>query len=284
MMAALLRNAACPVHEAGSGPALVAGSGQNRRRTFNHGDGRMITDVSIPAALIAGLVSFLSPCVLPLVPPYLIYLTGATIEQVANDGAASSSRRAVMISAVMFVLGFSTVFVALGASASLIGALVRAWSAELSIVAGIIIIVMGLHFLGLTRISLLMREGRLAMPKPVGLWGAYVMGLAFAFGWTPCIGPILAAILSVAAAEATVSKGAGLLAVYSLGLGIPFLVAAFMVEQFSTVFSRMKRHLATVERAMGVLLVITGIGFLTGGISSVSIWLLETFPALQNFG
>jgi cytochrome c-type biogenesis protein len=244
----------------------------------------MINDVSIPAALIAGLVSFLSPCVLPLVPPYLIYLTGATIEQVANDGTVSSSRRAVMISAVMFVLGFSTVFVALGASASLIGALVRAWSAELSIVAGIIIIVMGLHFLGLTRISLLMREGRLPMPKPVGLWGAYVMGLAFAFGWTPCIGPILAAILSVAAAEATVSKGAGLLAVYSLGLGIPFLIAAFMVEQFSIVFSRMKRHLATVERAMGVLMVITGIGFLTGAISSVSIWLLEMFPALQNFG
>jgi cytochrome c-type biogenesis protein len=244
----------------------------------------MINDVSIPAALIAGLVSFLSPCVLPLVPPYLIYLTGATIEQVANEDKVSSSRRAVMISAVMFVLGFSTVFVALGASASLVGALVRAWSAELSIVAGIIIIVMGLHFLGLTRISLLMREGRLPMPKPVGLWGAYVMGLAFAFGWTPCIGPILAAILSVAAAEATVSKGAGLLAIYSLGLGIPFLIAAFMVERFSAVFSRMKRHLATVERAMGVLMVITGIGFLTGGISSVSIWLLEAFPALQNFG
>lgn len=244
----------------------------------------MINDVSIPAALIAGLVSFLSPCVLPLVPPYLIYLTGATIEQVANNSAASSPRRAVMISAVMFVLGFSTVFVALGASASLIGALVRAWSAELSIVAGVIIIVMGLHFLGLTRISLLMREGRLPIPKPVGLWGAYLMGLAFAFGWTPCIGPILAAILSVAAAEATVSKGAGLLAIYSLGLGIPFLVAAFMVEQFSTVFSRMKRHLVTVERVMGVLMVITGIVFLTGGISSVSIWLLETFPALQKFG
>jgi cytochrome c-type biogenesis protein len=244
----------------------------------------MINDVSIPAALIAGLVSFLSPCVLPLVPPYLVYLTGATIEQVANDGTASSSRRAVMISAVMFVLGFSTVFVALGASASLVGAMVRAWSAELSIAAGILIIVMGLHFLGLTRISLLMREGRLPMPKPVGLWGAYVMGLAFAFGWTPCIGPILAAILSVAAAEATVSKGAGLLAIYSLGLGIPFLVAAFMVEQFSTVFARMKRHLANVERAMGVLMVITGIAFLTGGVTSVSIWLLETFPSLQNFG
>ena len=136
----------------------------------------------------------------------------------------------------MFVLGFSTVFVALGASASLIGGLIRAWSAELSIVAGIVIIVMGLHFLGLTRIGFLMREGRLPIPKPVGLWGAYVMGLAFAFGWTPCIGPILAAILSVAAAEATVAKGAGLLAVYSAGLGIPFLIAAFMVEQFSSLF------------------------------------------------
>jgi cytochrome c-type biogenesis protein len=244
----------------------------------------MIHDVSIPAALVAGLVSFLSPCVLPLVPPYLIYLTGATIEHVANDETASSSKRAVMSAALMFVLGFSTVFVALGASASLIGAVIRAWSAELSILAGIVIIVMGLHFLGLTRIALLMREGRLPIPKPVGLWGAYVMGLAFAFGWTPCIGPILAAILSVAAAEATVTKGAMLLAVYSAGLGIPFLVAALMVEQFSTLFARMKRHLANVERAMGVLMILTGIGFLTGAVSNVSIWLLDTFPGLQNFG
>jgi cytochrome c-type biogenesis protein len=244
----------------------------------------MIHDVSVPAALIAGLVSFLSPCVLPLVPPYLIYLTGATIEYVANDESNASSRRAVMIAALMFVLGFSTVFVALGASASFIGSLIRAWSAQLSIVAGIVIIIMGLHFLGLTRIGLLMREGRLTAPKPVGLWGAYVMGLAFAFGWTPCIGPILAAILSVAAAEATVTKGAGLLAVYSAGLGIPFLIAAFMVEQFSSLFARMKRHLATVERAMGVLMVLTGIGFLTGSVSAISIWLLDTIPALQNFG
>ncbi|HZR90376.1 MAG TPA: cytochrome c biogenesis protein CcdA, partial [Bradyrhizobium sp.] len=165
----------------------------------------MISNVSIPAALFAGLVSFLSPCVLPLVPPYLIYLTGATIEHVANAEAPSSSRRAVMISALLFVLGFSTVFVLLGASASLIGRLIHAWSEQLAIVAGIVIIVMGLHFLGLTRIGLLMREGRLPIPKPVGLWGAYVMGLAFAFGWTPCIGPILAAILSIAAAEATVA-------------------------------------------------------------------------------
>jgi cytochrome c-type biogenesis protein len=247
-------------------------------------EGHAMHDVSIPAALIAGLVSFLSPCVLPLVPPYLIYLTGATIEHVNNDEATQASKRAVMASAIMFVLGFTTVFVALGASASFVGGLIRAWSAELSILAGIVIIIMGLHFLGLTRIGLLMREGRLTAPKPVGLWGAYVMGLAFAFGWTPCIGPILAAILSIAAAEATVTKGAGLLAVYSAGLGIPFLLAAFMIKQFSSLFARMKRHLDTVERAMGVLMVITGIGFLTGAVTSVSIWLLETFPALQNFG
>src|ERR1700761_672496 len=244
----------------------------------------MIQNVSIPAALIAGLISFLSPCVLPLVPPYLIYLTGATIEHVANDETKSASRRAVMLSALLFVLGFSTVFVLLGASASLIGGLIRAWSEQLAILAGIVIIVMGLHFLGLTRIGLLMREGRLSIPKPVGLWGAYVMGLAFAFGWTPCIGPILAAILSLAAAESTVAKGAGLLAVYSAGLGIPFLLAALMIERFSTVFARMKRHLETVERGMGVLLVVTGICFLTGSVSAVSIWLLETFPSLQNLG
>ncbi|MGL5165163.1 MAG: cytochrome c biogenesis CcdA family protein [Afipia sp.] len=244
----------------------------------------MITDVSLPAALAAGIISFLSPCVLPLVPPYLIYLTGATIEHVANDEEQKASKCAVMLSALVFVLGFSTVFVALGASASLIGGLIRAWSAQLSIVAGIAIILMGLHFLGLTRIGFLMREGRLSIPKPVGLWGAYVMGLAFAFGWTPCIGPILAAILSVAASEATVTKGAGLLAVYSAGLGIPFLIAAFMVEQFSSVLARMKKHLATIERAMGVLMILVGVGFLTGAVTSVSIWLLETFPALQNFG
>lgn len=244
----------------------------------------MIHDISIPAALLAGLISFLSPCVLPLVPAYLVYLTGATIEHVANDEQPAVSRRAVMLSALLFVLGFSTVFVALGASASFIGGLIRAWSAQLSIIAGLVIIVMGLHFLGLTRIGFLMREGRLSVAKPVGLWGAYIMGLAFAFGWTPCIGPILAAILSVAASEATVTKGAGLLAVYSAGLGIPFLAAAFLVEQFSSVLGRMKRHLATVERAMGVLMILVGVGFLTGAVSTFSIWLLETFPALQNFG
>jgi cytochrome c-type biogenesis protein len=143
---------------------------------------------------------------------------------------------------------------------------------------------MGLHFLGLTRIDLLMREGRLGMSKPVGLWGAYLMGLAFAFGWTPCIGPILAAILAVAASEATVTKGAGLLAVYSAGLGIPFLLAAFAVERFSELLARIRSQLVNVERVMGVLMIVTGIAFLTGSITNVSIWMLETFPALSKFG
>lgn len=242
-----------------------------------------MADVSIPAAVLAGVLSFLSPCVLPLVPPYLCFLAGTTIEEFA-EGGERRARRDVMIVAALFVLGFSTVFVLLGATASVLGQVIRQYLDTLSLLAGIAIIAMGLHFLGVFRLAFLYREARLTVEKPVGMWGAYVMGLAFAFGWTPCIGPILAAILSVAAAEATVAKGAMLLAVYSAGLGIPFLLAAFAVEQFSELFMRMKKHLARVEHAMGVLMVITGVAFLTGAISNVSIWLLETFPALQKFG
>jgi len=237
-------------------------------------------DVSIPAALIAGLISFLSPCVLPLVPPYLIYLTGATIEHVAHDESKASSRRAVMVAAVMFVLGFSTVFVALGASASFIGSLIRAWSAQLSILAGVVIIIMGLHFLGITPIAFLMQERRVTVAKPVGLWGAYVMGLAFAFGWTPCIGPILGAILAIAGSEDTVAHGAGLLAVYSLGLGVPFMIAAFAVESFAAFLARFRANLGVVEKAMGGLLVLAGIAFFTGWISDAGSWLLNAFPDL----
>jgi cytochrome c-type biogenesis protein len=244
----------------------------------------MTPQVTILAALFAGLVSFLSPCVLPLVPPYLVYLAGSSLERVSGDGTVSRARRETVLAALLFVCGFSTVFVALGASASVIGALIRAYSAELSILAGVAIIVMGLHFLGVLRIGVLLREKRMEMAKPVGLWGAYVMGLAFAFGWTPCIGPILAAILAVAASEHTVAKGAGLLAVYSLGLGIPFLLAAFMVEPFAAFLARFRRHLGRVEKVMGGLLVLTGIAFLTGFVSQASFWLLEAFPALGNIG
>jgi cytochrome c-type biogenesis protein len=244
----------------------------------------MTADVTLLAALVAGLVSFLSPCVLPLVPPYLVYLAGASLERLADKEPEPLVKRETVAAAALFVLGFSTVFVALGASASAAGELVRAYSAELATVAGIVIIVMGLHFLGLTRIALLHRQKRIHIAKPVGLWGAYVMGLAFAFGWTPCIGPILAAILAVAASEQTVAKGASLLAVYSLGLGIPFIIAAFAIEPFAAFLARFKKYLRRVEQAMGALLVLTGIAFLTGTITSASFWLLETFPVLGRIG
>jgi cytochrome c-type biogenesis protein len=241
-------------------------------------------NVTVVAALVAGMLSFLSPCVLPLVPPYLVYLTGTSLERFADAEAEPRARRDTIAAAILFVLGFSTVFIALGASASAVGGLLRVYSGPLAILAGIGIIVMGLHFLGLTPIAWLMREKRLALAKPVGLWGAYLMGFAFALGWTPCIGPILAAILAVAASQATLTKGAGLLAVYSLGLGVPFLVAAFAVEPFAAFLARFRAHLGLVEKAMGGLLVLTGIAFLTGTLSEASYWLLQTFPALGKIG
>jgi cytochrome c-type biogenesis protein len=249
----------------------------------------MANNVSLAAALTAGTLSFLSPCVLPLVPPYLVYLTGNSLEQLlagehSHERSGSAPPRRAIIAAPLFVLGFSTVFVALGASASAIGGLVRSYSDILAMIAGIAIIVMGLHFLGLTRLDFLMKEKRLGMSKPVGLWGAYAMGVAFAFGWTPCIGPILAAILAVAGSEATVAKGAGLLAVYSLGLGVPFLLAALAIRPFVAVLTRFKAHLGMVEKVVGGLLVLTGIAFLGGFISQASYWLLEAFPALGQIG
>jgi cytochrome c-type biogenesis protein len=243
-----------------------------------------LSPITYLAAFGGGLISFLSPCVLPLVPPYLVYLAGTSLERLADAEPPPRVRRDTVIAAVLFVLGFSTVFVMLGASASAIGALMRFYSNELAIIAGIIIIVMGLHFLGVTPIAFLHRQARLHVTKPVGLWGAYVMGLAFALGWTPCIGPILAAILAVAASKATVAKGAGLLAVYSLGLGAPFVIAAFAVEPFAAFLTRFRAHLAHVERVMGGLLVLTGIGFLTGVFTQLNSWLIETFPALQSIG
>jgi cytochrome c-type biogenesis protein len=246
--------------------------------------GGMGPDVTILAALAAGALSFLSPCVLPLVPPYLVYLAGSSVERLVDQEPEPQVKREAVFAALLFVAGFSTVFIALGASATAIGSLFRAYSYQLSMVAGVIIVVMGLHFLGLTPIRWLMREKRMEIQKPVGLWGAYVMGLAFAFGWTPCIGPILATILAVAASEATVAKGAGLLAVYSAGLGIPFVAAAFAIEPAAAALARFRRHIPKVEKAMGGLLVLTGVSFLTGWITQASFWLLEAFPILGRIG
>ena len=242
-----------------------------------------MTDVSTATAVFAGVLSFLSPCVLPLVPPYLTYIAGQSVEDFAASGARRA-RRDIILAAAIFVLGFSTVFVALGATASTLGILLRAHLDILSKLAGVAILLMGAHFLGLFRFAFLYREKRLHVEKPVGLWGAYVMGLAFAFGWTPCIGPILASILALAGSEETALRGATLLAFYSMGLGIPFLLAAFALEPFTALMKRFRSKLIYVEKAMGALLVLTGIGFITGGFTSLSFWLLETFPALSKFG
>ena len=248
----------------------------------------MAIDVGFPSAVVAGAVSFLSPCVLPLVPPYLCYMAGISVDDFREGGRQSSGTRtrlSLVVVAMAFVLGFSTVFTALGAGASTIGSLLRFWQEELAIAAGLIIIVMGLNFLGVVRIPLLSREARFtARGKPTSLLAAYVMGLAFAFGWTPCIGPILGPILTLAGGRETVGEGAVLLAAYSAGLGVPFLVAALFSDAFMRFLARFRVHVGRVEKVMGALLVLAGVLFLTGGIQTASYWLLEHVPALGRLG
>jgi cytochrome c-type biogenesis protein len=246
----------------------------------------MDLDVSIGAALLAGAISFLSPCVLPLVPPYLCFITGASLENLCSQARETrTERRGALLAALMFVLGFSTVFILLGASASFVGQLLRSYMSILAQIAGVFIILMGLNFLGVFKLGFLAREKRYhSEAQPAGFLGAYAVGLAFAFGWTPCIGPVLAMILTLAANEQDVAKGAGLLAVYSAGLGIPFMLAAAGVGTFIGLFSKFRKHLRKVEMVMGVLLVLTGVMFLTGALQNFSYWLIEQFPWLLNLG
>lgn len=248
----------------------------------------MAVDIGYLTAAGAGALSFLSPCVLPLVPPYLCYMAGVSVEdfrQGADKAVRQGTRAALLVASLAFVLGFTTVFVALGAGASTIGRFLRAWQEPLAIVAGILIIIMGLNFLGVLRIPLLSREARFqSQGKPASAAAAYVMGLAFAFGWTPCIGPVLGPILTLAGGSATVGEGALLLLVYSLGLGVPFIVAALFSGAFMRWMSGFRAHLGRVEKVIGGLLVVAGILFITGGIRTASYWLLETFPIFQQIG
>lgn len=232
----------------------------------------------------AGLVSFLSPCVLPLVPPYLGYLGGTTVNQAAvTEGLDERAWRRIVLGSVCFVLGFTTVFVALGASASMLGQLIRTYQTELSIVAGAIIVAFGLHFLGVFRIGLLYREWRFhGAIEGGGLIGAYLIGLAFAFGWTPCIGPVLGAVLALAASEGSLGAGASLLLVYSLGLGVPFVLAAVAIRPFLSFSHKFRGHYRAVERVMGAVLIVTGLLFMGGFMNIIGQWLLETFPALAR--
>ena len=212
---------------------------------------------------LAGLVSFLSPCVLPLVPPYLGYLGGMTLEQMTDEkGLDNAAWRRVVIAAICFVLGFTTVFVGLGAGASAFGQIIQTWKNELAMLAGLLIVLFGLHFLGILRIPLLYQEARYHTDmQGASYLGSYLIGLAFAFGWTPCVGPILATVLTVAANEASLATGVKLLLAYSLGLGIPFVLAAVAIGPFMGFMKRFRRHMGRVEQVMGAVLVVTGLLF-----------------------
>jgi cytochrome c-type biogenesis protein len=244
-------------------------------------------DTGILSAFAGGLLSFLSPCVLPLVPPYLAFLAGTTLDQIiGEDGEVDDAlARRVLISSIFFVLGLATVFISLGATASVIGQVLAQYKHIFGQIAGGVIIILGLHFFGIIRIPFLYREARFDAGKSAGSYaGAYVIGLAFAFGWTPCVGPILGAILFLAAQEETISTGVALLAVYSAGLGLPFILAALFVRPFMRWMRGFRRHLGKVEKAMGGLLVIVGVMMITGEFERMAYWLLEVFPFLATIG
>jgi len=228
-------------------------------------------------ALVAGVLSFLSPCVLPIVPPYLAYMGGISMGEMTGGTA----RRRVILPALFFVLGLSTVFLILGFTASAFGAFVLNNQVLLARISGVVVIIFGLHFLGLFRIPLLDRDLRVEAGEQGGsALGAYVLGLAFAFGWTPCIGPQLGAILSLAAQEGSMERGTFLLGVYALGLGLPFLLAAIFIERSMTLMARLKRHMKLIERLMGGLLLAVGLALVTGAFTDFSYWMLETYDAL----
>jgi cytochrome c-type biogenesis protein len=244
-------------------------------------DASLIPALSV--ALLAGVLSFLSPCVLPIVPPYLAYMGGITMSEMG--AGAASARRRVLGAALFFVLGLSTVFLLLGFTASAFGRFFLTNQDWFVGAAGLLIMLFGAHFLGVIRLPFLEREMRVdAGDRGGSAFGAYLLGLAFAFGWTPCIGPILGAILSLAASEASIARGTTLLGAYAVGLGVPFLLVAAFFPRLTGVMGWMKRHMVRIERVMGLLLWTVGLMMLTGGFSDFSWWLLETFPALATLG
>jgi cytochrome c-type biogenesis protein len=240
----------------------------------------MIEDVSLLAAFGAGILSFISPCVLPLVPGYLSFISGVTLEEMRGRGAQvdRSATRRVFWSSLLFVLGFSVVFVALGATASTIGRVLFERLSLLEKIAGVLLILFGLHTIGLLRIGWFSKEARFDTGKPVSLLGAFVVGLAFAFGWTPCIGPILGSILALAAENGTVERGAILLGVYSLGLGLPFLGASLAVNRFFAAFARIRRHYRAIETVAGSLMIIVGVLIFTDRFSILTRTLQPYLP------
>ena len=239
-----------------------------------------ISGIGLMAAMLAGAISFLSPCVLPLVPGYVSYIAGRSV-----GGAAVATRGRTLWLSFCFVLGFATVFMALGASATALGQTLLRWRYELNIVGGSIIILFGLFMIGAARLAAMERDLRFHLDVPGGgPSSAYVLGLAFGFGWTPCIGPILGAILTASAASATVEEGILLLAVYSAGLGVPFLVVAGFTDRFAGRLRGLGRIGRRLHQGAGAVMILMGIAMITGQLSALSYWLLETFPIFARIG
>jgi len=239
-------------------------------------------DITLLGALGAGLLSFVSPCILPIVPPYLCFLAGVSLETLTESGEQPpGARQGIVLAALAFALGFGSVFVGIGATASTIGQAVSAYFDVLRWIAGGVILVLGLHFLGVLRIPLLYRSAQMQVQKsPATLLGAYLVGLAFAFGWTPCVGPVLAAILFTAGAQQTAGEGALLLGAYAVGIGIPFVAAAAFAGPFMALMRRFRAHMGVVERAMGGMLVVTGLLFLTNSVSVIAGWMIDYVPVM----
>ena len=241
--------------------------------------------VTLLGAFGAGLLSFASPCVLPLVPGYLGFLGGTSLQQLTGERRDPAATRQVFIAALAFVAGFVALFVALGATASALSAVLIAHFDLLAKIAGVVIVLFGLHFIGIVRIPLLYREARLHLRRrPAGVVGAFLVGVAFAFGWTPCVGPVLAGILTVAASTESVGKGMGLLGAYGLGIGVPFLAAAAATGPFLRLAARLRSRLRAIEMVLGALLVITGIVIFAGSMPAIGQWLLDSFPILGRIG
>ena len=244
----------------------------------------MHSSVSFVGSFVAGLLSFVSPCVLPIVPGYLSFISGVNVAQLKGETPVGLTRR-VAITSVAFVLGFSTVFVALGAAATLVGYYLQHYKRTLGMVGGVVIIILGLHTAGILPIKWLLYEKRADVKtRPLGLIGAYVVGLAFAFGWTPCIGPILGAILVYASQQETVAQGVLLLVAYSLGLGIPFILSGLAVNGFFAAFGRLRRHMRIVEYVAGALLVGVGLLLVTNRLTVLAVYFSKLFPSLTKIG
>ncbi|HIJ85510.1 MAG: cytochrome c biosis protein, transrane region [Magnetococcales bacterium] len=241
-------------------------------------------EVSYATALAAGFLSFVSPCVLPLVPAYISFMSGVSVEGLRHGNDAKLGLRAGVTS-LFFVLGFSTVFILMGASATVLGSLLQSHVRVLSKVGGVLIVLFGLHTMGVFRIGLLNMEARFnEIKKPAGLLGAYVIGLAFAFGWTPCVGPILAGILALAGGRESIGEGVALLAVYSLGLGLPFILAGLATHLFFGFFQRVRRYMRWVEWISGLFLIVVGVMIFFGDFNRFAILLIQWFPFLATVG